>query len=68
MTEVWLELSHTEQERIKTYMRSVAREHCSFGEVNVSDLAMDACDELKAWVGDDIPENYFELALEVSDE
>lgn len=61
MTEVWLELSHTEQERIKNYMRSV-------GEVNISDLAMDACDEFEAWVGDDIPENYFELALEVSDE
>lgn len=64
-------MSSEEDRKIRTYMRSIVSEHVDprTGEVNLTELAEDTCNDLNLWVNDeDIPEDLFEVAFEVADD
>lgn len=54
--------------QVRTYMLDNIEDHVDIltGEVNATALAEDACSHFEAWIGDDVPERFFDLAETVA--
>ena len=54
--------------KIKIWMKNNTEDYRDLdtGEVNLTELAEAACDHFNGYDGNDIPEEYFELAFDVA--
>lgn len=55
-----------DQKKVKKVMKRLAEGHRDprTGEMNFTGLAEEACQEMNAYIGDNIPEEFFELATQ----